>query len=194
MTLHRHLSDGTLQVLIRYPVLGRIGRGELCKGPWSGHIRIPKPDQGPDVGGLHVRQSPETRVLELFHAQGKADVIGPGCDRVHGSAERFGPAGTEILRPRHGYEREPQVHGQGQSALAHADLLIARGQPRSLNLVSVNACVFHTLDERLHHQLFGAHVPSLSKATAPHADNRHLISDSRGHSSPPTSWSNGVME
>ena len=182
VALHRDVGDRPFEVLVGDPELCGVGRGELGEEARCGAVGKPLPDERTE-SGTGVRQAAVAGILQFFHADGEADIVGPGGHPVDGPPEGLRPRGAVIFRPGDGDVRKPQGHPERRRRFAQADLLDAVAEPRRLDLILLNPRVGEALLEGLHQQLLGPHVPAFPEAAAPHPENCHLVPDSRSHCS-----------
>ena len=180
VTLHRDVGDRPLQVAVGDIELRGVGGGELGEEARRRGVGEPLPDERAEAR-TGIREAPVTGVLEFFHADGEADVVGAGGDRVDGPPEGLGPRSAEVFGPGDGDVGEPEGHPERRRRFPHADLLDAVAEPGRFDPVLFDAGVGEALLKGLDEELLGPHIPALPEVAAPHPEYRHLILYPRCH-------------
>ncbi len=180
MAFRRHMGHGPFQILVRNPVFGTIGAGNLGKRPGRRQVRPPLPGEAA-MPGTRVGQSPVPGVLELFHPECQADIVCPGRHGITGAPESFRARGAVVFHPCHRNHGQAQGRGQGHTGLAHVDLLKTGPQPCRTDILFFDAGIFEAFHEGFDHQLFCPHIPTFTETGAPHSDNCNFVFYPRCH-------------
>ena len=182
VTLPGDVRHRLLELFHRHIVARRIGAFQPGKG--SGRCRARLPEFVERALGP-FRQSAISGILELLDANGQRDIRRARRHRIDSTTQRFGSRGAQIFNPGDGNLGQAKTVGKRQSRLAEILLLHAQAKPSSVNIIAVDPRIPGRFFESLDQQIFGAAIPSLTKAGTAHSNDDNFVADSLGHQASP---------